>query len=108
MKQVFILLAISLLLTACLVGEGKQAAFNVNPDTSRVTVKWEYDKNTDDEIKGLRLYQAGGSLICATEDIHALKMECGIDNEVQPKTFKLSAYDTDGNETRYPATFVVN
>ncbi|MBU0728131.1 MAG: hypothetical protein KKE17_13725 [Proteobacteria bacterium] len=73
-----------------------------------VTVNWDYDSVAVQDIKQLRLYYAGGSLICATDDVKAQTMNCGLEATDYPEMFKLTACLVDGTEKRYPATFKVN
>ena len=110
MKKIWILLSILVLLSACLTGQDNKTSFTSESErsASSVTVKWQYDKKENRDIQGLRLYQAGGSLICVSEHLLAMNMECALNETIDPFSFKLTAYDGSGNERRYPATFHVN
>ncbi|MFC1523738.1 hypothetical protein ACFL6N_02995 [Thermodesulfobacteriota bacterium] len=97
------------LLTACTSGVDTQTSA-IDPANNKpiVTVNWDYNPETSAEIQQLRLYYAGGSLICTTDDPATLEMNCELDAVDTLSSFKLTAFNRDGSESRYPASFCVN
>ena len=60
---------------------------------------WLYDLSAAPGIKGFRVYNEAGNLICFTENLDSLHLDCNIKIVNTPMAFSMTTYDANGNES---------
>jgi len=75
---------------------------------NQVCVSWDFDLAAQPEVVGFRIYDAQGAIICSTENLQFLHVDCAYDATLPASTFTMTAYDINGNESAHSAPFPGN